>query len=139
MATLTKQTEADLQRLRKVTSEQLVQALFDIDEEGYGQIVFDTGIAYAKRLTDNDEVGFDFLIRTKFFWAWWKNEWTKRDDEFIETFSADADLSLLFDIYGYQHNIHRLKSDALMQKKTASMVGHAMDEYIREYKKEGAK
>jgi hypothetical protein len=37
------------------------------------------------------------------------------------------------------HNIHRLKTDELMQKKAVSMVGLAIDEYLKEYKKEAVK
>ena len=139
MNQLKKQTQADLDRLQNVTNEQLVQALFDLTEQAYCELKYNSGLTYAKRLTDSDQVGYDFLIKTKFYWQWWKNEWAKRDNEFLETYSAYSDASILWDNYLFQHNICRLKSDGLMQKKTASMVGYAIKEYLQEYKKEGAK
>jgi len=139
MNPLKKQTQADIDKLQNVTNEQLIQALFDLSEQQYCDLKYNSGLTYAKRLTDSDEVGFEFLIKTKFYWHWWKNEWAKRDNEFLETYSAYSDASVLWDNYLYQHNICRLKSDELMQRKTASMVGLAMDEYLKEYKREAVK
>jgi len=136
MNTLSKLTHAQAVKLQNVTNEQLIQALFDLNQDDYSELKFDSGIRYAKRLTDSDEVGFDFLVKTRFYWQWWKNEWAKRDEEFIDKYSVASDLSVLYDQYLFIHNIARLKSDQLMQKKTASMVGHAMDEYLRDYRKE---
>jgi len=138
MNPLIKQTQADISKLQNTTNEQLIQALFDLTEQDYCDLKYNSGLTYAKRLTDNDEVGFDFLIKTKFYWQWWKNEWSTRDNIFLDTYSAFSDNSILWDNYLFQHNICRLKSDALMQKKTAYMVGFAMDEYMKAYRKEKA-
>ncbi len=139
MKALIKQTQADLNRLQSVTNEELIQALFDMTADHLSEIKYEGGLAYAKRMTDNDEVGYDFLTQTKFYWQWWKNEWAKRDAEFIELYSVAADVDNLYDCYAFLHNIYRLKSDELMQQKAASMVGYAFDEYHKTNRKEAVK
>lgn len=118
-----------------LNNEQLVQAVLNWDEERYCYFKYDAGIAYAKRMTDNDTIGFDFLIKTTFYWNWWKNEWAKRDNEFLLYYSSIADKSMLHDQYLFQHNIQRLKSDGLMEKAAVSMVGYCLDEYHKKVRK----
>ena len=118
-------------RLRNLDNEQLVQAVLDWDEERYCYFKYEAGIAYAKRITDNDPIGIDMIIRTRFFWQWWKNEWAKRDADFLRYYPGTANQALLYDQYLYQHNIQRLKSDGLMEHKACSMIGYCIDEFHR--------
>ena len=118
-------------KLAILNNEQLVQAVLDWTEQQYCDFKFDAGLAYAKRMTDNDVIGFDFLIKTTFYWNWWKNEWAKRDADFLEYYSDTANNLMLHDQYLFQHNIQRLKSDALMEKKACSMVGYCFQELRR--------
>jgi hypothetical protein len=118
-------------KLQILNNEQMVQAVLNWDEDQYCNFKYEAGIAYAKRMTDNDTVGFNFLIKTTFYWNWWKNEWAKRDEEFLQYYAGSAEQSMLHDQYLFQHNIQRLKSDELMEKKANSMVGYCFDEYNR--------
>lgn len=136
MNQLKKQTEADMLKLVNTSNQQLIMALFDLTDFDYGQLVFNSGVAYANRMTGADDIGFEFLIKTMFYWSWWRSEWSARDAVFLDTYSAGADQSILYDNYLFQHNIYRLKDDSLMQRKAASIVGYCMDEYL---KKEGVK
>jgi len=116
-------------KLHILNNEQMVQAVLNWDEEHYCYFKYDAGIAYAKRMTDNDAIGFDFLIKTTFYWNWWKNEWAKRDADFLQYYSGTANKAVLHDQYLFQHNIQRLKTDDLMERKACSMVGYCIDEY----------
>jgi hypothetical protein len=129
MNTLPKRKHYKAIKLQILNNEQLVQAVLDWNEDQYCLFKYEAGISYAKRMTDNDAIGFDFLIRTTFYWNWWKNEWAKRDADFLQYYSGSADKSILHDQYLFQHNIQRLKSDELMEKKACSMVGYCFDEF----------
>ena len=117
----------------------MVQTVLDLSEDKYCEFKFEAGLSYAKRMTDGDTIGFDFLIKTSFYWNWWKNEWSKRDDDFLMYYSSTADKSMLHDQYLFQHSIQRLKSDELMEKKAVSMVGHCFIEFRKAHAKEVAK
>jgi len=136
MNTLPKKKHYSIVKLQILNNEQLVQAVLDWDNEQYCWFKYEAGIAYAKRMTDNDAIGFDFLIKTTFYWNWWKNEWAKRDAEFLQYYSGTSNKSLLHDQYLFQHNIQRLKSDDLMERKACSMVGYCFDELHKKGKKE---
>ncbi len=135
----TKKPHVELVKLQTVSNEQLIQALFDLTEDSYCQFKFDTGIAYARRMTINDEMGYNMLIKTRFFWQWWKLEWAKRDAEFLDVYSATANTAILYEQYLYIHNVYRLYDNNLMSKKAISMVGFSIDEYMKSYAMEGAK
>lgn len=134
MKTLLTHTHVELVRLQNLNNEQRIQTLLNWTEQEYCQFKFDNGIDYAKRIADTDAIGLDFLIKTKFFWQFWKNEWAKRDASFLQYYSATANKALLYDQYLFQHNVYRLYDDNLMAKKSCSMVGYALDEYMGEYK-----
>lgn len=136
MNTLPKKSHYGTIKLQILNNEQMVQAVLDWDHQQYCDFKFDAGMAYAKRMTDNDAVGFEFLIKTTFYWNWWKNEWAKRDADFLQYYSGTANKGLLHDQYLFQHNIQRLKSDELMERKASSMVGYCFDEFNRKNRKE---
>jgi len=126
-------------KLQILNNEQMVQAVLNWTEQQYCEFKFDAGLAYAKRMTDNDAMGFDFLIKTTFYWNWWKNEWAARDADFLQYYSGTSNKALLHDQYLFQHNIQRLKSDDLMERKACSMVGYCFDEFHKKSGKEFAK
>ncbi|MEB0299583.1 hypothetical protein [Mucilaginibacter sp. 5C4] len=126
-------------KLQILNNEQMIQAVLNWDEMQYCEFKYEAGISYAKRITDGDELGYRMLIETRFFWQWWKNEWSKRDEDFLIYYSGSADKSVLLDQYLFQHNIQRLKSDDLMDRKSCSMIGYCMDEFHKKGKKEAVK
>lgn len=134
MNTTIKQSHIASIRLINFDNEQLIQALLDWDEDQYCYFKYDTGIAYAQRITDNDSIGVDMIIKTRFFWQWWKNEWAKRDADFLQYYAGTINKAMLHDQYLYQHSVRRLKSDALMERKTCSMIGYCIDEFHRSEK-----
>jgi len=136
MKTLTKTSHIQTVKMQNLSNEQQVQKLLNWTELQYCQFKFDGGMAYAKRMTYNDAIGFDFLIKTRFFWQFWKNEWAKRDAEFLLLYSAEAGAALLHDQYLFQHNVYRLHDDNLMARISTSMVGYALDEYMADFKQE---
>lgn len=138
MSTLPKNKYYNSIKLLMLNNEQMVQTVLDWSEDHYCHFKYEAGLAYAKRVTDSDTIGFDFLIKTSFYWNWWKNEWAKRDDEFLLYYSGTADKAMLHDQYLFQHNIQRLKSDKLMEKQAVSMVGYCLDEYHKKANKEVA-
>ncbi len=136
MNTIIKKNNADTIKRKNLNNQQMVQALLDWDEERYCYFKYETGISYAKHITDNDIVGFNMIIKTRFFWQWWKNEWADRDAKFLQHYMGIANQPALTDQYLFHHNISRLRSDRLMERMACSMIGYCMDEFHKNKKEE---
>ncbi len=136
MQTLPKTKHVDAVKLEILNNQQLVQAVLNWEEQQYCDFQFEAGISYGKRITDGDTMGYDMLIRSRYFWQWWKNEWSKRDADFLDYYSSTANKSALHDQYMFQHNAHRLQGDELMDKMACSMIGTCIKEFHKKSKKE---
>jgi hypothetical protein len=139
MNTISKKSHPDIIKLQILNNEQMVQSVLNWDEEKYCYFKYEAGIDYAKLITGNDSIGFNMIIKTRFFWQWWKNEWAKRDAGFLQYYSGTANKAILNDQYLFQHNLQYLISDELMSRKACSMIGYCIDEFHKNKRKEPVK
>lgn len=63
---------------------QQICQLLSWDELSFAEYQYETGIKYLRYYIPTDKWGQAMLIRDKIFWNWWKNQWVKRDEEFID-------------------------------------------------------
>ena len=131
MKTLAKVSQADRVRIQAERNAELIQVMLDMDAELYAQFKFDTGLRYAEIMTNKDKTGLNILVQTKFYWAWWNNQWAKRDAYFLEHYFPVISADDYHDQYLYIHSIEKLIGDELMQKKAKCMVGYAADELVK--------
>ena len=61
----------------------LVCELLKWQEEHYAQFVWDCGLEYLRHYLPGDEHSVKMLEYSRVFWAWWKNHWANRDENFI--------------------------------------------------------
>lgn len=122
-----------LKKFERQSNEQLIQALLDWDEQQYCQFKYDMGLRYAHYQTGGDEIGFEVLIKTNYYWAYWKNEWSKRDSEFIEKYAHYTNKAALYDEYLFANsfNLTSGKKGELMSSMYVNVIGMAMKEYVK--------
>src|SRR5690242_267896 len=60
----------------------IMQAL-QWSELEYHTAQFEGGLAYLDCYLKNECWGKDQLKQNKTFWAWWRNQWVKRDEQFM--------------------------------------------------------
>lgn len=60
-----------------------VMALLDIDDMEYNLIQYEQGVNYLHTYLKGDEWGIGVMERSAIFWAWWKNHWANRDEQFL--------------------------------------------------------
>lgn len=88
--------------------QQIIQ-LLAIDEQAYCDNQYQKGLAYAFDEVDGDTFGFETLIRSKSFWAYFKNEWAKREATFLQNFSK-YDHDFLLSEYKFIHSTKGIKA-----------------------------
>lgn len=114
-------------------STELILALMDLTVEQFNEFQYYAGVNYANYITGGDEMGLDLLISTKYYWSWWRNEWAKRDELFLEQHADKSNMRLLHEEYNYS-NYEGLtigKTGELMVKMGASVMGYAIDEKMK--------
>lgn len=60
--------------------------------EMYSRFMEKTAKQYLQHYIPQDPEGIDLLVASKFFWAWWRINWYKRDAKFA-----------------FEHGVHELK------------------------------
>lgn len=61
--------------------------LLDISEETYTNMFIDFGTEYCNHYTAGDLFGAERLKSSKYFWAWWQNQYLTIDRAFIKKYS----------------------------------------------------
>lgn len=117
-------------KLADLNQQQAICQLLDFTELEYCQNQYDKGLAYAKHQVDGDDFGYQVLIRSKSFWAYWKNEYAKREKEFIRNYK-DFDLSYLGEEYEFIHSVDGIKCSRpaeYIEKEFAALWGQVWRE-----------
>jgi hypothetical protein len=96
-------------RLTDASQQQQIMELLSISELDYCQNQYDKGLAYALKQVDGDSYGFETLIRSKSFWSFWKNEWAKREANFLETFTNYSP-DFLLEEYEFIHSYNGIRA-----------------------------
>jgi hypothetical protein len=61
----------------------LVVDMCGIDEEQLNELIFNYAYEWLRQTIGHDQFGMQHLPRTGQFWAWWKMEWHKLDQELL--------------------------------------------------------
>lgn len=80
------------QKANRLTNQDRITRLLGWTEMDYSQFIYETGLQYLESYIPTDRAGIDALSRSKIFWAWWRNHWAIRDEnylEVLENFSLD--------------------------------------------------
>jgi len=96
-------------KAQDLNQQQQICELLGITEMEYCQNQYNKGLAYAKAQVDGDVFGYAILERSKSFWAYWKNEFAKREAHFLNTFSS-YDYEFLLNEYDFIHSAAGIKS-----------------------------
>lgn len=69
-----------------------VKALCNISDEELNQLQWDGAMLCLEKVLQSDEHGITELPKTTAFWMWWREQWYRRDAEFIEALKFDTEL-----------------------------------------------
>lgn len=130
-----KTAKSHIENVRKQHSStaELVKVLLNWSTEEYNEFQYVAGINYAHHITGGDEMGFDMLVTTKYYWAWWRNEWAKRDADFITDNANKTNMIMLHQEYTFNHTdaLHIGKMAEIMEKMGVYVMGYAIDEVMK--------
>lgn len=66
----------------------IIQLALYISDQTYAELVQNNGIEWIKKyLNSNDEQILYAVAKSPMFWAWWKNQWLIRDEQFCREIS----------------------------------------------------
>jgi len=65
----------------------------------YAEFQYNSGIEYLNAYIPDDVHGIDMLLRNRIFWNWWKNHWSIRDQQFLDSDMDCMDTKKLQRIY----------------------------------------
>ncbi len=82
---IAKQITNDMHEARKQ-----VVALCNFTDEELNQLQWDAAIQCLEKVLQSDEFGIAELPKTSAFWAWWREQWYRRDMQFINALSFDC-------------------------------------------------
>lgn len=111
-------------RAQDKNQQKLIMDLLGWNEMSWCQNQYDKGLEYLSCEVDGDQMGFDLLVKSRAFWSYWKNEWAKRDANFIhDLFDAD-DFDYITSEYQFIHSyegiratkrleLHQIEMDAI--------------------------
>lgn len=115
--------------------ESIIKAL-RITEMQYAETVEQFGYNWIKQRFCDMDVVVDGLSRSKMFWAWWKNQWEIRDEQFVrETNIAlineelkGQTLLVSRNLYVELHNPQTLKVklNVFIRKELVDVVDHTL-------------
>lgn len=72
-----------LQREKAALLKAQVMALLNWSEMQYAELQFSQGVEYLKTYLKGNEHDMRLLEYSSVFWAWWRNHWTQRDENFM--------------------------------------------------------
>lgn len=107
-----------IRSLKAEDNQRLVCAALKWNSDTYSKLVFETGLEWIKNnLSLNDDEIVGVIAKCRLFWAWWRNQWDLRDEQFIyETSLRRQELplegcALLFagDIYNDMNSLRTVK------------------------------
>lgn len=98
-------TNSSLPENRHQNLKASVMALLNWDDLAYGRAQYEAGIAYLKLYLEGDEHAADQISRSRVYWAWWRNHWANRDEQFLAYCANTAlDRVVMRELYADWHN-----------------------------------
>lgn len=84
--------------------QQQVCRMLHITDLEYANRQFEAGCAYLDAYIPNDPDGAAQLQRSAVYWAWWRNHWSMRDEQFCTGHVQSLSLQLRQELYEQLHN-----------------------------------
>lgn len=115
-------------RLKAKRTHELVLVMLELTEAEHFEFMVDKAIEYLKKQCGPDVIGQQRLLEQSEFWAWWKNHWNRRDEQFLDEVLVTENNRIvdLRAYYDYVHGTDRLQSirphKRLMDKSWAKQV-----------------
>lgn len=81
-------TSIEAQKMIATSLKEKVCSWLGWDELQYCTFQYESGLLYLQHYITHDQWGQDMLQRSKYFWNWWKAQWTSRDASFCDTESG---------------------------------------------------
>lgn len=121
-----------------VSTKNRIMELLQWNEEQYANFQYKTGCQYLQSYIPNDPAGIDQLVESKIFWAWWKNHWLQRDEDFLnnaEVKDATASGHVLITMYEVMHDPYELTAmirphSLILSETYGNMIGKLIDDKI---------
>jgi hypothetical protein len=105
-----KYTHIESQRQQALTHQRRVCRLLGWDELQYNMFMWEQGCRYLEYYIPSDSWGRQMLEQNKLYWNWWKNQWAKRDAEFLSKIQG-GDYEAVRLCYNEYHDAKTLASE----------------------------
>jgi len=109
--------------------------LLECHEDLYNEYVFNSGLDYLKAYLNRDEYGIKLLQESPIFWAWWKNHFTNRDENFLLLHKNKpiVNLEIRRQLYEQYNNGKKLARDihpnsVVLHESYATMITELVEE-----------
>jgi hypothetical protein len=116
-------------RNRMGTAKQEVMRLLRWSELDYCQYQEKMGRQYLQSYIPHSPEYIDYMLASRIFWNWFKNQWLQRDEAFVKDNDVQqGDRAFRLQVYCLLHHPERFKSDRyptgiVMQEGYAKMIG----------------
>jgi len=70
------------------TIDQQVQQLLQIRDIDFTETFYNNGVEWLEIFTFNDKDMVDFLVHSRIFWEWWRQNWRVRNRVFLQRMTA---------------------------------------------------
>jgi len=108
-----KLTNKELQTIRKSAAQKTICVLFEISEEKYFEIQYQTGLQFLEYLY-TDELIKELEV-SKYFWNWWKMEYVQIDEKYLYALKEEGVYATI-ENYAYYHAKAELMVDSIVFK-----------------------
>lgn len=101
-----------------------VMRMLDWNDQQYANFQFEMGYEYLKFWVGDDDFGMKELPLTASFWAWWRNHWHKRDEDFINRSSllTVAECRRFYRLFHDAETIEYQPNSVVMDDAYAQMI-----------------
>lgn len=101
---LQKITHIESRRVAAKASKERIMRLLEWSELQYCEFQYRMGLEYLQEYIPDDPDGIAWLERHRVFWAWWRNQWTLRDESYLDSKIATVGIRHRRNIYTELHN-----------------------------------
>lgn len=101
---LQKITHIESRRVAAKASKERIMRLLEWSELQYCEFQYRMGLEFLQEYIPGDPYGIAYLERHRVFWAWWRNQWTLRDEIYLNSDISTVRLRHRQNIYIQNNN-----------------------------------
>ena len=132
----------DMQMNENETNQQLLMKLMEVSPLEYHNHVMDNAYVWLDHQIGRDIFGKEVMLYSQFFWAWWTNQWNRRNRIFINRLQLNDVKHILQpnvvralkEEYQRVHSVEALNiypSRVVIEASYAVMVGKVIDNELK--------